>query len=92
MADTKRKPDVTRLDGVNQIKDTTVNDCIDFTIQNVGAEKIYFGFSKDGEPDIPLNPNELSTWPLYRPCETWDGDIFIKFGAAGSIALILKTI
>ena len=88
----KRKPDSNRLQGKNQIKSTSINGCIDFTIQNVGTEKIYFGFIKNSEPDIPLNPNEQSTWPLYRPCEEWEGELFVKFGTVGSVALILKTV
>lgn len=88
----KRKPSVDLITGQNETKPMSIADCIDFTIQNVGTEIIYFGFRKDGIPDQPLNPGEFSNWPLYRPCEEWDGEIYIKFGAAGSIAALKKTL
>jgi hypothetical protein len=88
----KRKPDSSRLQGKNEVKATSINGCIDFTIQNVGVEKIYFGFIKNVDPDIPLNPNEQSTWPLYRPDEEWEGELYVRFGVNGSVALILKTV
>lgn len=86
----KRKPDSARLDGVNVTKETSINGCIDFTIQNAGAAKLWYGFSKE-QQDIELNPGENATWPLYRPCEVWDGSLYVKF-VTNSVAQITKTI
>jgi hypothetical protein len=88
----KRKPDVQRVAGKNEIRPTVINGCIDFSITNVGNETILYGFTKDQNPDIPIAPGEATSWPLYRPCEVWDGNLFIKFGPNGSVALITKTI
>ncbi|HEY8936702.1 MAG TPA: hypothetical protein VIM65_15845 [Cyclobacteriaceae bacterium] len=88
----KRKPDVQRIDGKNETKPTVINGCIDFSIVNIGKETIYYGFSRDQEPDVPIPPADNTSWPLYRPCEFWDGELFIRFGPVGSVALITKTV
>lgn len=88
----KRKPDVQRIAGEGEIQATVINGSIDFSITNAGNQTIYYGFSKDQVPDIPINPGGASSWPLYRPCEVWDGELYIRFGTPGSVALITKTI
>lgn len=88
----KRKPDAQRVQGKNETKGHDIDGTIDFSVTNVGTETIWFGFLKDQRPDIPVNPGESSTWPLYRSCEVWDGELFIRFGNTGSVALITKTI
>ncbi len=89
---TKRKPDAARIDGRNEIKAVDIDGTIDFTITNAGNETIFYGFGKNITPDIPIAPGEYSPWPLYRPCEVWDGDLYIKFGPNGSVALVTRTI
>ncbi|MCZ8355471.1 MAG: hypothetical protein O9340_12090 [Cyclobacteriaceae bacterium] len=88
----KRRPDAVRLSGKDEVINTSINECIDFTIVNAGSETIYYGFSSETKPDIPIEPGESAPWPLYRPCEVWDGKVYIKFEANGSIALVLKTV
>ncbi|MFN7703301.1 MAG: hypothetical protein ACK5OS_01665 [Chryseotalea sp.] len=88
----KRKPDTVRVADQDKVKPVSINDCIDFTIVNAGNETIFFGFNREHEPDIPLEPGESSNWALYRPCEVWDGEVYIKFEKNGSVALVLKTV
>jgi hypothetical protein len=88
----KRKPDVVRLTDKGKTIDASIEGCIDFTIINAGSETIYYGFSSESKPDIPIEPGESAPWPLYRPCEVWDGKVYIRFEVNGGIALLLKTV
>lgn len=87
-----RKPDSSMLEGVDVTKPQSISGCIDFSVQNVGNERVHIGFTRDQQPHIPINPNEFSSWPLYRPCEVWEGEVFVKFGANGSSVIINKTL
>lgn len=89
---TKRKPDVSYYSKVEDKVSCNIDGCIDFTIQNVGQTTVLFGFTRDSEPDIPLDPGDLSPFPLYRSCEEWTGEIWMKFGAQGGAIRITKTI
>lgn len=89
---TKRKPDVSYFSKVNDTTMCNIDGCIDFTIQNTGETTIHFGFSRDSDPDIPLEPGDISAFPLYRSCEEWTGELIIKFGANGGAAMVIKTI
>lgn len=87
-----RKPDTQHVEGTNKTKSVSISGCIDFSVQNVGNERVHIGFSRNQTPSIPLNPNEISPWPLYRPCEVWEGEVFIKFGVNGSQVIVNQTL
>jgi len=89
---TKRKADVSYYSKVNEKTECNIDGCIDFTIQNIGQTTIYYGFSRDSEPDIPLEAGDLSAFPLYRSCEEWTGELIIAFGENGGAAMVVKTI
>lgn len=86
-----RKPDAANFEGKNTTKDADIEGCIDFTVQNTGNQLIRYGFSPDNIA-IPLGPNELANWPLYRACEVWTGKIYFKFGNLGGNVNLYKTI
>ncbi|HPH46953.1 MAG TPA: hypothetical protein PLJ60_18260 [Chryseolinea sp.] len=88
----RRKPDVSYFSDLNKVVKTSIDGSIDFTIQNVGSQKIFFGFTKDSKPDIPLDAGDFSSFPLYRSCEEWTGDLFLMFGTSGGAVMVIKTI
>ena len=85
---TSRRPDITTIVGKDTLKECDVKGCIDFTVQNTGDVPVWIGFSRDSAPEIQLDPGELAPFPLYRPCETWDIQLFIKFVQSGSVRII----
>lgn len=89
---TYRKPDVAYLSEKDDIKSVSIQDCIDFSIQNVGNTQVHFGFLKNETPNIPLQPSDLSSFPLYRSCEAWTGEVFVKFGSTGGAVMITRTL
>lgn len=88
----KRRPDVSYFSEVDTVKSTPLDGCIDFTIQNNGESKVWYGFTKDSKPDIPLEPGDMSTFPLYRSCEVWTGELFIRFGEVTGTVMVIKTL
>jgi hypothetical protein len=88
----KRKPDISFFSNVSDKASCSIDGCIDFTIQNMGETTIYYGFSRDSEPDIALEPGDLSAFPLYRACEEWTGEIWFKFGSNGGSVMVMKTL
>ena len=92
MNEIKRTPEVSYYSKVNGKANCSIEDCIDFTIQNIGGTLVYYGFQRDSDPDIPLVPNAYSPFPLYRACEVWSGEIWIKFGPEGGKVMVVKTL
>jgi hypothetical protein len=88
----KRKADISFYSKRNDTATCNIDGCIDFNITNTGESTIYFGFTRDSEPDVPLEPGETAPFPLYRECEEWAGEVYIKFGAVIGTARIMKTI
>jgi len=92
MTSIKRKPDIAAFSTVDGIETCTIDGCIDFTIQNTGNTVVWFGFSRDSQPDIPLEPGDASSFPLYRGCEEWSGDLYIRFGENGGLVRVIRTL